>query len=94
MALWPNGVMGVVDGLPPAGLETETYEADRQALLRHIGYRLRGGLNNVGLSHEDPSFPADATRDVRLLSLGRPAVMVSERAQRDTRAVRVARRRQ
>jgi len=35
-----RGVVGVVDGLPPAGVETARDEADRKALLRHIGYKL------------------------------------------------------
>lgn len=35
-----RGVIGVVDGLPPAGVETAADEADRKALLRAIGYKL------------------------------------------------------
>jgi adenosine/AMP kinase len=35
-----RGVVGVVDGLPPAGVETAADEADRKALLRAIGYKL------------------------------------------------------
>jgi adenosine/AMP kinase len=35
-----RGVVGVVDGLPPAGVETDADEADRKALLRAIGYKL------------------------------------------------------
>jgi uncharacterized protein len=35
-----RGILGVIDGLPPAGVETETDEADRKALLRRIGYKL------------------------------------------------------
>jgi adenosine/AMP kinase len=35
-----RGVIGVVDGLPPAGVETASDEADRKALLRRIGYKL------------------------------------------------------
>ena len=35
-----RGVVGVVDGLPPAGVETAQDEADRKALLRRIGYKL------------------------------------------------------
>lgn len=35
-----RGVVGVVDGLPPAGVETDQDEADRKALLRAIGYKL------------------------------------------------------
>ncbi len=35
-----RGVVGVVDGLPPAGVETAEDEADRKALLRRIGYKL------------------------------------------------------
>ncbi|HUY30651.1 MAG TPA: adenosine-specific kinase [Acidimicrobiales bacterium] len=35
-----RGVMGVVDGMPPAGIETDKDEADRKALLRTMGYKL------------------------------------------------------
>lgn len=35
-----RGVVGVVDGSPPAGVETGADEADRKALLRAIGYKL------------------------------------------------------
>jgi len=35
-----RGVVGVVDGLPPAGIETDADEAERMALLRRIGYKL------------------------------------------------------
>lgn len=35
-----RGVVGVVDGEPPAGIETEADVADRKALLRSIGYKL------------------------------------------------------
>ena len=35
-----RGIVGVVDGLPPAGVETPSDEADRKALLRRIGYKL------------------------------------------------------
>jgi uncharacterized protein len=35
-----RGVVGVVDGLPPAGIESESDEADRKRLLRMIGYKL------------------------------------------------------
>ncbi len=35
-----RGVIGVVDGMPPAGIETEKDEADRKSLLRSIGYKL------------------------------------------------------
>jgi adenosine/AMP kinase len=35
-----RGIVGVIDGLPPAGVETDTDEADRKALLRQIGYKL------------------------------------------------------
>jgi adenosine/AMP kinase len=35
-----RGVMGVVDGLPPTGVETESDVADRKAFLRKIGYKL------------------------------------------------------
>jgi adenosine/AMP kinase len=32
--------MGVVDGLPPAGVEAENDVAARKAFLRKIGYKL------------------------------------------------------
>jgi adenosine/AMP kinase len=35
-----RGVVGVVDGAPPLGVETEQDAADRRALLRAIGYKL------------------------------------------------------
>jgi len=35
-----RGVLGVVDGLPPSGVETTVEEADRKQLLRRIGYKL------------------------------------------------------
>jgi adenosine/AMP kinase len=35
-----RGIIGVIDGLPPAGIETATDEADRKALLRKLGYKL------------------------------------------------------
>jgi uncharacterized protein len=35
-----RGVLGVVDGLPPAGVETQNDEAERKSLLRRIGYKL------------------------------------------------------
>lgn len=35
-----RGIVGVVDGQPPAGVESDADEADRKALLRHIGYKL------------------------------------------------------
>lgn len=35
-----RGVTGVVDGLPPAGVETAADLADRKRLLRTIGYKL------------------------------------------------------
>ncbi len=35
-----RGVMGVVDGLPPKGVEGEKDIADRKAFLRKIGYKL------------------------------------------------------
>ena len=35
-----RGVMGVVDGLPPKGVETPADVTDRKALLRKIGYKL------------------------------------------------------
>jgi len=35
-----RGILGVVDGLPPAGVETPADEAERKQLLRRIGYKL------------------------------------------------------
>lgn len=35
-----KGIVGVVDGFPPKGLETDSDIADRKALLRTIGYKL------------------------------------------------------
>ena len=35
-----RGIVGVVDGMPPAGVETETDVAERKQLLRTIGYKL------------------------------------------------------
>jgi hypothetical protein len=35
-----RGVLGVIDGGPPLGVETEEDEAERNALLRAIGYKL------------------------------------------------------
>lgn len=35
-----RGIVGVVDGRPPAGVETDDDVADRKALLRAIGYKL------------------------------------------------------
>ncbi len=35
-----RGIIGVIDGLPPAGIETASDEADRKALLRKMGYKL------------------------------------------------------
>jgi adenosine/AMP kinase len=35
-----RGIVGVVDGQPPLGVETSSDEADRKALLRTFGYKL------------------------------------------------------
>ncbi|MET8424404.1 adenosine-specific kinase [Nocardia sp. NPDC059091] len=35
-----RGIIGVVDGAPPLGIETETDRTDRHHLLRAIGYKL------------------------------------------------------
>ncbi|KJK57236.1 adenosine-specific kinase [Saccharothrix sp. ST-888] len=35
-----RGVIGVVDGVPPVGVETDDDAADRHRLLRRIGYKL------------------------------------------------------
>ena len=35
-----RGVLGVIDGGPPLGVETAEDEADRKELLRRFGYKL------------------------------------------------------
>jgi len=35
-----RGVIGVVDGTPPSGIETAADESDRKQLLRRMGYKL------------------------------------------------------
>jgi hypothetical protein len=35
-----RGIVGVVDGMPPSGVETEADVAERKQLLRTIGYKL------------------------------------------------------
>jgi adenosine/AMP kinase len=35
-----RGIVGVVDGEPPLGVETDADVTDRRALLRTIGYKL------------------------------------------------------
>ncbi len=35
-----RGVVGVIDGVPPVGVETDADAADRHRLLRQIGYKL------------------------------------------------------
>ena len=35
-----RGIMGVIDGFRPKGIEQETDKADRKALLRRFGYKL------------------------------------------------------
>jgi adenosine/AMP kinase len=35
-----RGVLGVIDGSPPAGVETEEHIAERKELLRRFGYKL------------------------------------------------------
>ena len=35
-----RAILGVVDGIPPAGVEAEGEIADRKALLRRLGYKL------------------------------------------------------
>jgi adenosine/AMP kinase len=34
-----NGIVGVIDGSPPEGVETEKDRADRKAMLRRFGYK-------------------------------------------------------
>jgi adenosine/AMP kinase len=35
-----RAVLGAVDGLPPAGVETDADESERKLLLRTLGYKL------------------------------------------------------
>ena len=35
-----RGIIGVIDGSPPVGIEQDTDVADRRSLLRAIGYKL------------------------------------------------------
>ena len=35
-----RGIVGVADGMPPAGVETDDDVAERNQLLRSIGYKL------------------------------------------------------
>ncbi len=35
-----RGIVGVIDGLPPAGVENDADVADRKSLLRSLGYKL------------------------------------------------------
>jgi hypothetical protein len=35
-----RGILGVVDGISPQGVETETDIAERKSFLRKIGYKL------------------------------------------------------
>jgi len=35
-----RGIIGVIDGLPPSGIETDADVADRKQLLRSLGYKL------------------------------------------------------
>ena len=35
-----RGIIGVIDGSPPIGIEQDTDVADRRSLLRAIGYKL------------------------------------------------------
>lgn len=35
-----RGILGVVDGFPPKGIETEADIVERKALLRRFGYKL------------------------------------------------------
>jgi adenosine/AMP kinase len=35
-----RGVLGVIDGSPPAGVETDEDEAERKQMLRRLGYKL------------------------------------------------------
>ncbi len=35
-----RGILGIIDGLPPSGIETAADEKDRKDLLRNLGYKL------------------------------------------------------
>ena len=35
-----RGILGVIDGQPPLGVEQDQDVADRRALLRELGYKL------------------------------------------------------
>jgi adenosine/AMP kinase len=35
-----RGIIGVIDGSPPTGIEQDTDVTDRRSLLRAIGYKL------------------------------------------------------
>ena len=35
-----RGVAGVIDGMPPAGVETDADAAERRSVLRELGYKL------------------------------------------------------
>jgi hypothetical protein len=35
-----RAIIGVVDGMPPAGIESDVDEAARKSLLRTLGYKL------------------------------------------------------
>jgi adenosine/AMP kinase len=37
---WGRGILGVIDGEPPLGVETDADARDRHDLLRRIGYKL------------------------------------------------------
>jgi adenosine/AMP kinase len=37
---WGRGILGVIDGLKPKGIETDQDIADRKQFLRKIGYKL------------------------------------------------------
>jgi adenosine/AMP kinase len=34
-----NGLLGVIDGFPPKGVEGDADKADRRAMLRKFGYK-------------------------------------------------------
>ena len=49
-----RGIIGVIDGLPPVGIEQESDVADRHSLLRLIGYKLLRHLSTRQAASESP----------------------------------------
>jgi hypothetical protein len=62
-----RGILGVVDGMPPEGIETSSEAAERRQLLRDIGYKLgsAGRARDYVLvlsSHEPTTFTTISCR--------------------------------